>query len=173
MRRFGKTIGILGLALLTLGVVFIIGLRTKAPPAVNAMRRFNRSVTNPRQLQTAGEPGAYASVIRHVGRRTGAPYQTPVVATPSNGDFLIALPYGTESDWLRNVIASRSATIVHEGSEYRVGQPEILPTATVADQLPAGEVRSLRLFGVDYVLRLHPVDAAVHTGTGTAREDAA
>ena len=45
----------------------------------NTVRRFNRAFGNPHQMKTAGTPGAYASVIRHVGRKTGRSYETPVV----------------------------------------------------------------------------------------------
>src|SRR5687767_8959102 len=48
--------------------VFLVGMRTKSPAVVDRVRRFNRAVTNPRVLRSAGSPGASASVIRHVGR---------------------------------------------------------------------------------------------------------
>jgi deazaflavin-dependent oxidoreductase (nitroreductase family) len=149
-----KVLGVLVLAVLTLGLVVLLGMRLKAPPVVGAVRRFNRAYVNPRQLETAGLPGAYASLVRHTGRVSGESYRTPVVAMPDGDHFLIALPYGTTSDWLQNVLAQGSATIVHEGIEYPVAEPEILPVASVAQALPADEVRSLRLFGVDHCLRL-------------------
>jgi hypothetical protein len=43
-------------------------------------------------------------VIHHVGRTTGARYETPVVARPTDDGFAIALPYGTGADWLQNVL---------------------------------------------------------------------
>ena len=141
--------------------VLMIGMRTKSPAALTAVRRFNRAVGNPRQMKTAGTAGAYAAIIRHVGRTTGQSYETPVGATATDDGFVIALPYGTQSDWLKNVLASASATLVHEGSTYQVDQPEVVPTSSVVQHLAAREQRMLRLFAVDQCLRLHRVEPSV------------
>ena len=141
--------------------VLMVGMRTKSPAALTAVRRFNRAVGNPRQMKTAGTAGAYAAIIRHVGRTTGQSYETPVGATATDDGFVIALPYGTQSDWLKNVLASASATLVHEGSTYQVDQPEVVPTSSVVQHLAAREQRMLRLFAVDQCLRLHRVEPSV------------
>ena len=39
---------------------------------------------------------------------------------------MIALPYGPGANWVRNVLASGSATIVHEGQTLDVDRPEIV-----------------------------------------------
>jgi len=142
------------LTLLVLGAVFLIGMRTKSPRVLGAIRRFNRAFTNPRAMKDAGTPGAYASVIRHVGRTSGRPYETPVGAFATDDGFVIALPYGSDPDWLKNVIASGSATIVHEGETARVDRPELVATPEVAPFLPDKELRNLRLFAVDQCLRV-------------------
>ena len=87
---------VVGLALLlvAIGVVFFVGMRTGSPLVRNAVRRFNRVVGNPHQMKTAGTPGAYASVIRHVGRKTGRFYETPMVPFATEDGFVIAWPYG-------------------------------------------------------------------------------
>lgn len=161
LRRIRKFLGGLFLVLVVIGVVFLLGMRTKYPPVVNAVRRVNRAVFNPRQMGSAGTPGAYASVIRHSGRTTGKPYETPVGAVPTEDGFVIALPYGTQSDWLKNVLAAGSATIVNEGHTYRVDQPEVAAIETFAAQFPPSDQRSHRLFGVDQALRVRRVESDV------------
>lgn len=141
-------------ALAAIGVVFVAGMRRKSPTVLRTVRRFNRAVVNPRMLSTAGRPGAYASVVRHVGRTTGRLYQTPVVAEPTRDGFVIALPYGTTANWVKNVLASGSATIVDEGGTYRVDRPEIVPLASMADHFPTKDRRNLDRFRVDQCLRL-------------------
>jgi len=158
-RPIAKLVGGLLLALMTIGVVFMVGMRRKSPLVLSAVRRFNRDVGNPYQMKTAGTPGAYASVIRHVGRTTGRPYETPVVAEATDDGFVIALPYGTQADWLKNVLASGSATIVDEGNTYRVDQPEIVPTAVVAHQFPGKDQRSLLRFHVDQCLQVRRAES--------------
>jgi len=73
----------LALVLVTIGVVFFVGMRTGSPFVRDVVRRFNRAFMNPHQMKTAGTPGAYASVIGHVGRTTSRPHETPVVAYPT------------------------------------------------------------------------------------------
>ena len=147
----------LALVLLTVGVVFFVGMRRGSPLVRDVVRRFNRAFGNPHQMKTAGTPGAYASVIRHVGRKTGRSYETPMVPFATEDGFVIALPYGSGTDWLKNMMASGSATIVHEGDTYRVDQPELVPTAMAAPYMPAKEQRELRRFAIDRCLRVRRV----------------
>lgn len=142
--------------------VFTLGLRRKDPRVLAVIRRANRTVFNPRQ-HDAGRPGAYASLIRHTGRRSGAEYETPVVAVATDDGFAIALPYGTDADWLANVLANRSATIVREGESHAVGDPEIVALETVDAFFSPGDQRAHRIFGTDQCLRLRPVDEQATT----------
>ena len=141
-------------ALAAVASVFLLGMRTKHPAVVHRVRRFNRAVTNPRVLRTAGSPGASASVIRHIGRRSGRTYDTPVGPHAVGEHFVIALPYGPGADWVRNVLERGSAEMVHEGRTIEVREPELVSTAEVAVQLPSSERRTLRVFGVEQCLRV-------------------
>jgi deazaflavin-dependent oxidoreductase (nitroreductase family) len=168
-RPIAKLVGSLLVALAAIGIVFMAGMRMKSPLVLDAVRRINRAM-KPLAMRSAGAPGAYASVIRHVGRTTGRPYETPVGAVATDDGFVIALPYGSNTDWLKNVLASGSATIVDEGNTYRVDQPEIVPTAVAAPLFPPEDQRTLRLFGVDQCLRarrVEPDDAAVQVADPT------
>lgn len=143
------------LAALAAGIAALAaGLRQGSPAARRVVRRFNRAVVNPRMLKTAGTPGAYASVITHVGRRTGQTHRTPVVAEPTEDGFVIALPYGMTSDWVRNVLASGSATITREGATCAVERPEVLPLGELVECFPQKDRRSLERFRVEQCLRV-------------------
>jgi deazaflavin-dependent oxidoreductase (nitroreductase family) len=145
------------LAAAALLLVFTVGLRTKSPLVLDAIRRMNRSYVNPRQ-RDAGAPGASAALIRHTGRTTGAPYETPVVAATTEDGFVIALPYGSRADWLKNVLASGSATVVHDGLDHRVGRPDIVPIERVDRYFAPGERRAHRIFGTHECLRVRRID---------------
>jgi hypothetical protein len=149
------------LSLAVIGVVVFIGMRRRSPAILRAVRQFSRTVVNPRMLATAGTPGAYASLIHHVGRTTGRDFRTPVVAAPTADGFVIALPYGTTSNWVRNVLASGSATLVHEGVTYRVDQPELVPLSSVNQHFPPKERRSHTRFRVAQCMRLRRLDDPV------------
>ncbi len=159
MRWIGRLLGLLVVALGAIGVVFVVGMRTKSPLVLDRIRRFNREVTNPRVLRSAGTPGASASVIHHVGRTSGRSHATPVGPFAVGEDFVIALPYGPGADWVRNVLASGSATLVHEGSTIPIDRPEVVPVGLVVDDLPPSQQRVLRVFGVEECLRVQRAPA--------------
>ena len=139
--------------------MIVIGLRTKSRPILTAVRRINRKVWNPRAMRTAGRPGASASIVRHVGRTSGRTYETPVVALASDDGFVIALPYGDQADWYRNVMARGSATIVHDGSEHEVGAPEVIAMGDAVPPFTDRQARNHLRGGVDRCLRLRSVPA--------------
>ncbi|MGQ0802898.1 MAG: hypothetical protein ACT4PI_03395 [Actinomycetota bacterium] len=79
---------------------------------------------------------------------------------------LIPLPYGPNTDWLKNVLAEGSAVLVTDGRTYTVDQPEVMPIAEVKDMFPPKEQRAHRRFGVDHCLlvrRVEPGDGAGST----------
>ena len=69
------------LVVMALGVVFFVGMRTKSPTVLHAVRRFNRAFTNPRAMKRAGTPGVRASIVRHVGA-----HERPAIRD-AGGDF--------------------------------------------------------------------------------------
>lgn len=150
-------VGALFVALAAIALIYLVGMRAKSPIVVGPLVRLQRAVINPRQLRSAGTPGAYAGVIRHRGRASGRLYETPVGIVAVDDGFLVALVYGSRTNWLRNVLANGSAMIVHEGRTYQVDRPEIVPMASVADRFPASDQRGFRLLGVDQCLRLRRV----------------
>jgi len=149
----GSVVGIVVVLL----ALLVIGMRWKVSPVLTAVRRMNRKVTNPGVMRTAGSAGDQNSVICHVGRTSGRSYRTPITAIPTKSGFLIALPYGTKADWLRNVLAAGSATLVTDGVELDVTEPRIVATADVVELLPGSTRRTLRIFGVGECLHLEKV----------------
>lgn len=145
--------GLIAVAL-ALWLFLLVTMRTGYGPGLAAIRRLNRRFTNRRVMETAGRPGASASVIRHVGRTSGNRYETPVGVVDTGTDVLITLPYGTTSDWLKNVKAEGSAEVVHEGRTLRVEHPEVVAAADVASHHSRRERLVQRLYGVDLILRL-------------------
>jgi hypothetical protein len=154
VRWLGRLVGLVVVAIGAIGVVFLVGMRSKSPLVQDRVRRFNRGFTNPRVLRSAGTPGASASIVHHTGRRTGRSHATPVGPFAVGESFVIALPYGPGADWVRNVLASGSATLVHEGETILIDRPEVVPVALVLDDLPASQQRMLRVFGVEDCLRV-------------------
>lgn len=111
--------------------------------------------TRPLAMRSAGKAGSKTAVIRHVGRRSGARYETPVVTAKHDDRFLIALPYGDRTDWMHNVLRAGTATLVANGQTYEVDQPEIVPMAEATRFFDPREQRMHRKFHVDSALMLH------------------
>ena len=154
-------VGVIALGLAAIGSFFLLGMRWKAPWVQKPIIWISRVAINPRQMRTAGSPGAYASVIHHRGRTSGRPYQTPVGAVPTEDGFVIALPYGARVSWLRNVVAGKSATILHEGQTYAVDEPEVIQMTAAERYFPPGDRRSHRIFGVEQCLHVRRVQPHV------------
>jgi deazaflavin-dependent oxidoreductase (nitroreductase family) len=159
-------VGIVVLVVAVVLTVFWVGMRRKTPWVLNGVRRFAHTIGNPHQMRTAGTPGAYASVIRHEGRRSGKSYATPVAAEPTDDGFVIAMVYGPNTDWVKNVLASGSATIEHEGRVQPVDRPEIVRTEEVEGAFDPKELRTLHRYRVSRCLRVRRVE-----GLGEAEEE--
>lgn len=159
LRRVIGGLAVIALGLLGIAAVWLYGMRHKDSLVVRTQRRVNRAVFNPGQMRTAGQPGAYAAIVRHTGRVSGRPYETPVGAVPTADGFVIALVYGSQTDWLKNVLASGTATVVHDGVEHTTHSPEVLPIAAVSELFPDSEQRNFRLFSIQECLLLRRADA--------------
>jgi deazaflavin-dependent oxidoreductase (nitroreductase family) len=120
----------------------------------NALRMLTRAM-RPIALRSAGKEGSNTSVVRHIGRRSGRTYETPVVAARHDDSFLIALPYGQRTDWLKNVLDRGSAAVVVNGHAYEVDRPEVIPMADATSYFRPREQRMHRQFHVDSALQVH------------------
>jgi deazaflavin-dependent oxidoreductase (nitroreductase family) len=139
---------VVGLLVVALGwfVALVLTMRTKNRRGLAIIRRFNR-FTNRGAMRSAGEPGSSTAVIRHVGRRSGKPYATPIGVYPKDDGFLVYLPYGRDVDWLRNVRAAGSAELQVDGHIHRVA-PQVVGPAGALPYLSEKDRRVARLFGV-------------------------
>jgi hypothetical protein len=158
VRRVTRLVSFVLLGLTAVFVTMMAGLRLKWPPVLDAIRRLNRAATNRWQMHTAGTPGAYAGVVRHRGRHSGRMYETPVVPVRTDDGFVIALPYDLRSDWMKNVLTSGSATIVHEGRTHEVERPEVIPMTEANPFFGPQEQRMHQRFHVEHCLRVRFVE---------------
>jgi deazaflavin-dependent oxidoreductase (nitroreductase family) len=119
-----------------------------------AVARFNKRVNNPIQRNWAWLLPPWA-MIRHAGRRTGRAYLTPVVALRSNGGIAIALLYGEQSDWVRNVLAG-GGELTRRGRRYAMVDPRVVDAGDRAALGPLAR-RFARIPGRALVSGLEPL----------------
>ena len=68
------------------------------------------------------------SLLRHVGRRTGTPYETPLILAAVPTGFVAELTYGADVAWYHNVMAAGHCIVVVKGVEYEIDGIEPYPT---------------------------------------------
>src|SRR5580698_5287992 len=85
---------------------------------------FNLAVTNRITSRFAARLPGFG-ILTHVGRKSGKVYRTPVNVFRAQEGFLIALTYGRESEWVRNVIAAGACELETRGVQYKVSPPTI------------------------------------------------
>jgi deazaflavin-dependent oxidoreductase (nitroreductase family) len=133
-------------------------MTTAAHPAQrrpqHAVRTFNKYAVNRVMGTVAGRQYWFAASLHHSGRYSSRAYTTPVIAQPVPEGFVIPLPYGTRTDWLRNVLAAGRATIDVRGRHYTLVEPEVLNTDAVSPMLPVRLQRIWRRFHIGRYLRM-------------------
>ena len=92
-------------------------------------------------------------VIVHRGRRSGHVYRTPVTPFPADDGYVIAMTYGPDTDWVKNVLAAGGCELRTRGRTVRLVSPQVSRDESQADvrTLPR---RVLRFIGVDNFLTL-------------------
>ena len=122
---------------------------------------FNKRVTNHITRPLAPHLPGFG-VVGHVGRRSGRRYETPVNVFPRGGVFVIALTYGAQADWVRNVVAAGGCDLTTRGRRYRLTDPEIVHDETRRQVGPVARP-ILGLIGANDIMRLRraPRDASL------------
>jgi deazaflavin-dependent oxidoreductase (nitroreductase family) len=98
------------------------------------LRRFTKHVMNPVTLRSAGRGNYQYAALRHVGRKSGRPYVTPLAAEPVGGGFVIPLLYGEDTDWCRNLLAAGKGALAGGCGRWHV----VHAAAASAGRLPGG-----------------------------------
>jgi deazaflavin-dependent oxidoreductase (nitroreductase family) len=106
-------------------------------------------------------------VVAHAGRRSGRRYQTPVNVFPAADGYLLALTYGPDSDWVKNVLAAGGCELVTRGRTVRLVSPHLVHDENRRGIRPL-ERQVLRLIGVADFLSLKTAPAAGANPAGIA-----
>lgn len=120
----------------------------------NRMRYFAKHVVNRVTMRKAGTAKSSFGILRHVGRRSGKEFETPIVVSQLGEDFVFALTYGPKVDWYRNYQANGKATLTWHDKTYTIQKLEPLePRIGLAAHTPLERV-VLRLTKVQSFLRV-------------------
>ncbi|MBC6456910.1 nitroreductase family deazaflavin-dependent oxidoreductase [Actinomadura sp. HBU206391] len=88
------------------------------------LARFNRMFAN----RIVGRviprlPGFGA--VHHRGRRSGREYRTPVKVFRRGDLYVLSLPYGSDSDWVKNVLAAGGCDLMTRGRRVPLVEPRL------------------------------------------------
>jgi deazaflavin-dependent oxidoreductase (nitroreductase family) len=122
-------------------------------PIPYAVTRWNRDVFNRATVPILRRLPGFG-VIHHRGRRSGREFQTPVNLFPVPGGFVVALTYGSRTDWLRNVLAAGGCEVETRGRRVRCDRPEVFRDPQRQEIRPVERV-ILGWLDVEEFLRLH------------------
>ena len=99
-----------------------------------------------------------AAQVKHVGRRSGRAYVTPVSARLVGNVAVLPLTFGNQSDWARNVHEAGGCAIRLDGLDYVATEPEFLSRAEARPLITAAfsppQRMMLRALGIKQFLRL-------------------
>ncbi|MBW6435090.1 hypothetical protein KZ829_15210 [Actinoplanes hulinensis] len=66
------------------------------------------------------------AVVHHRGRVSGRDLRVPIAITTTPDGFVINLPWGARTNWVRNVIAAGGCVIRWKGADHRMTDPRII-----------------------------------------------
>ena len=75
-------------------------------------------------------------ILRHTGRTSGTLYATTVVSIRTPDGFMIPLPFGSATQWARNLFAAGGGSLRSHGREYRIIEPRIVSREVADAHLP-------------------------------------
>ena len=93
-------------------------------PLPRSIARANRRVTNRLLTGLATRLPGFGVVV-HTGRKSGRRYRTPVNVFRRGDRFIIALTYGPNADWVRNVLAEGGCMLEARTGTLRLARPRL------------------------------------------------
>jgi deazaflavin-dependent oxidoreductase (nitroreductase family) len=127
-------------------------------PIPSAVGRWNKAGLNRVTRHVAPWMPGLGLVI-HRGRRSGRQYQTPVNVFPAADGYVLALTYGPDTDWVKNVLAAGGCELRTRGRTVRLVSPRLYHDEDRRGIRPL-ERQVLRVLNVADFLSLKSVPAA-------------
>jgi deazaflavin-dependent oxidoreductase (nitroreductase family) len=94
------------------------------------------------------------AIVYHQGRRSGNRYSTPVNIFPTDEGFVIALTYGSDVDWVKNLMAAGEGEIKHRSRTIRIAEPALIATDDGIAAMPPMVRLILRMINLTEFLRV-------------------
>jgi deazaflavin-dependent oxidoreductase (nitroreductase family) len=126
--------------------------------ALSSLRPYTTRFFNPISRRFAGHLPGFAILV-YLGRRSGRTYRTPMNVFRHGNEYVFALTYGSDVQWVKNILAAGDCELVSMGRTVRLTEPRLF--VDPRQRLMPLPVRLfLRLMGVTEFLsmQLAPTD---------------
>src|SRR6266516_2969912 len=127
-------------------------------PIPRMVRRWNKAGLNRVTRHIAPRMPGFGVVV-HRGRRSGHLYQTPVNVFATEDGYVLALTYGPDTDWVKNVLAAGGCELRTRGRVVRLVSPRLFHDESRHGIRPV-ERQVLRIIGIADFLSLKTAPAA-------------
>jgi deazaflavin-dependent oxidoreductase (nitroreductase family) len=121
---------------------------------LDRIRVINKHVTNKLLIHIAGKRFGHFAVLGHTGRKSGKLYRIPIIAEPFQNGFVIALTYGKNVDWYKNVAAKGGCSLRWKSKDFQLVHPVFIDREIGLMAFPAPFRSGLRIMGIQYFLKL-------------------
>ena len=121
---------------------------------LDRIRVLNKHVTNKLLIHISGKSLGMFAILTHTGRKSGKLYRIPIIVVPVPDGFVIALTYGTKTDWYENVKAKGGCSLIWKRQELALTDPEFIDQAEGLQAFPALFRLGLKSMGIQDYLRL-------------------
>lgn len=98
------------------------------------------------------------AILEHRGRTSGRFYRIPIVAVHTADGFVIPVPFGDRTQWVRNLQAAGGTTLRWKGKDYRVTEPEVIEAAEAMPSFNRVERAGIRASGMQHFVRVRGVN---------------
>ena len=121
----------------------------------HVVHRYVNPITRPaaRKLPTF-------AVLTHRGRKTGRTYRTPINVFRRGNYYFFFLTYGSDVQWVKNILATGSCSIETRGRVVDLVEPELITDPELRPAPPHVRFVERRIAGVTQYLRMRAASTA-------------
>jgi deazaflavin-dependent oxidoreductase (nitroreductase family) len=120
------------------------------------MWRFRRIATryvNPVTRHVARKLPAFG-ILTHRGRKSGRMYQTPINVFRRGDAYYFFLTYGSDAQWVKNVLSTGSCSVETRGRVVDLVEPELITDPELRPAPPLVRFVERHIAGVTQYLRM-------------------
>jgi len=116
-------------------------------------RRFATRYVNPIARTVAPKLPTFG-VLTHTGRTTGRVYRTPINVFRRGDQFFFFLTYGSDVQWVKNVLAAGCCSLETRGQVVDLVEPELVTDPELRPAPRVARFIERRIAGVTQYLRM-------------------